>query len=186
MSFTVNIELDDKDLKYFQDEIARAQEVVGEIESPEVVIKAAQELIKKVRDSSSPAFVRERLDKLETLICMVDDQEWAMPEPEKTNALGALAYFTNPKDLIPDDVPSLGFLDDAIMVELVINQMLPEFEAYEEFCDYRRQGDKGVDANRENFLASKRAELHSRMRTRRRERAQIRGSGSIRFSLWNQ
>ena len=47
------------------------------------------------------------------------------------------AYFANTQDLIPDDVPGLGYLDDAIMVDLVTRELKHEIKAYESFCDFR-------------------------------------------------
>ena len=84
--------------------------------------------------------------------------------------LNALAYFTEPEDLIPDHIPGLGFLDDAIMIELVVRELKHEIEAYQDFCDYRdrlkTQGD-GSSANREGWLNARREELQARMRRRR-------------------
>ena len=51
--------------------------------------------------------------------------------------LNALAYFAEPDDLIPDQIPGLGFLDDAIMVELVVRELRHEIEAYEDFRVFR-------------------------------------------------
>ncbi len=88
--------------------------------------------------------------------------------------LGALVYFCDPEDLIPDHIPGLGFLDDAIYVELVIRELKAEIESYEEFVEYRaaeeqRRAAAGEDTKvgREEWLADKRAALHARMRKRR-------------------
>ena len=56
--------------------------------------------------------------------------------------LGALVYFTDPEDLIPDSVPGLGFLDDAIYVELIIRELKAEIDSYEEFCAFPTAGGK--------------------------------------------
>ncbi|MDH4256636.1 MAG: YkvA family protein [Gammaproteobacteria bacterium] len=92
--------------------------------------------------------------------------------------LGALLYFCDPEDLIPDHIPGLGFLDDAIYVELVLQELRAEITSYEEFCAYRiaeenRRRAQGLDPHveREAWLADKRATLHARMRKRRRSGA---------------
>ena len=51
--------------------------------------------------------------------------------------LNALAYFADPDDLIPDRVPGLGYLDDAIMVELVVQDLKHEIEAFDAFVEFR-------------------------------------------------
>ena len=44
--------------------------------------------------------------------------------------LFALQYFYNPEDDIPDNVIGLGFLDDAILVRWVIDQVLVKYPEY--------------------------------------------------------
>ena len=75
-------------------------------------------------------------------------------------------------------IPGLGFLDDAIYVELVIRELKAEIESYEEFCEFRvaeeaRRKAAGEDPHveREQWLADKRATLHTRMRKRRSGRS---------------
>ena len=51
--------------------------------------------------------------------------------------LGAVAYFSNPEDLIPDDVPGLGFLDDAIMIKFIEDEFQHELWGYRKFCKMR-------------------------------------------------
>ncbi|MFB3125280.1 MAG: YkvA family protein, partial [Woeseiaceae bacterium] len=85
------------------------------------------------------------------------------------------AYFCEPEDLIPDHIPGLGFLDDAIMIELVVRELHHEIEAYRDFCDYRANRvpqpgirNKTSDVSREQWLESRRKVLQSRMRRRRK------------------
>ena len=68
--------------------------------------------------------------------------------------------------MIPDDIPIIGFIDDAIMIELVVRDLAAEIDAYADFCDYKKTAPKGK-ANREAWLATKRTALYSRMRRRR-------------------
>ena len=64
-----------------------------------------------------------------------------------------------------------GFLDDAIMIELVVRELRHEIEAYQDFCDYRARlksrGEKAA-ASREGWLDARRKELQARMRRRRK------------------
>jgi uncharacterized membrane protein YkvA (DUF1232 family) len=104
---------------------------------------------------------------------MIEDSEWNIPSEERTEVLSALAYFSDPEDLVPDHIPVLGFLDDAIMIELVAEEFKDDVDAFEEFCAYReREEGRSGDATitREEWLESKRHELHSRMRSRRSSR----------------
>ncbi len=90
--------------------------------------------------------------------------------------VSALAYFNEPRDLIPDDVPGFGFLDDAVMVELVVQELKHDLEAYDDFCNYRRteagkrRGNGKAVVTREQWLDARRRQLHGRMRRRRARR----------------
>ena len=132
-------------------------------------------MIADASSSDLPEFIADRLTKLEVVINMVGDAEWQLSEEERNRVLGALVYFCDPEDLIPDHVPGLGFLDDAIYVEIVIRDLAAEIESYEEFCQFRdaeeaSRKEQGEDTHveREQWLADKRAALHARMRKRRR------------------
>lgn len=182
MSLTVSFELDEEDLKHFRDAMAQAGEA-AEKAGPEAVVEAGRGLLSKVREQQLPRFISDRLDRLEALIAMIEDVEWAIQPPERGHVLSALAYFSDPQDMIPDAVPGFGFLDDAIMIELVMSELRPEIDAYEDFCRFRERPSQGGAGNREDYLATKRAELHSRMR-RRESRSGARSSSGMRFSLW--
>lgn len=175
MPLDVTFTLSDQDLDHFQQIVDRAKSAMGERQSPAEIEKAARKMIDEARAASMPDFIASRLEKLDTVINMAADKEWQLSEEERSRVLGALAYFTDPEDLIPDNIPGLGFLDDAIYVELVIRTLKAEIESYEEFCAFRaaeetRRAERGQDPHvqREEWLADKRATLHTRMRKRRR------------------
>ena len=47
------------------------------------------------------------------MIRMLEDAEWKLEDPHRSRVLQALAYFVDPRDMIPDQIPGVGFLDDA-------------------------------------------------------------------------
>ena len=101
--------------------------------------------------------------------------------------VSALAYFAEPEDLIPDRIPGLGFLDDAIMVELVVRELRPELDAYADFCKFRKSrpkllGKSAAPIDREQWLDGRRKQLQSRMRRRRRPAFGARSGPSLK--LW--
>ncbi len=187
MKITFN--LSDSDLKYFRKVMQDVR--VKHSRSPEdEIIRSARALITSVRDTSVPDFIAERIERLARLIDMLDDEEWALGGKDRERVVRGMAYFAEPDDMIPDKVPVLGFLDDAIMVELVVGELVHELEAYEDFCGFRqahveRHGQQDP-ATREQWLVSRRRALHQRMRRRRlnrRERASTTKSRQ-RLTIW--
>lgn len=179
MTLRITFELGDDDLKHFKLIMREARSAAAHL-SAEEIKTAARQLLEEVREAKPPTFIKERLEKITVMIGMVDDPEWQLPEQERKRVMNTLAYFSEPEDLIPDHIPGLGFLDDAIMIELVIRELKHEIEAYVDFCEYRDRELKSLRASdhvsREEWLTSRRQELHSRMRRRRRsERRSGRG-----------
>ncbi len=82
----------------------------------------------------------ERLEILQTLINMLTDRQWLLPDKERKRVRSALLYFADPEDIIPDHVPGIGLLDDAIMIELIKRDLQPEIDAYMDFCEFRQAG----------------------------------------------
>lgn len=173
MGLRISIDLDDDDLKHFRLIMRESRTSGGQLHADDIVA-GAESLLKSVDRQKVSEFVGERLDKLSVMIDMLVDHEWRLPEKDSARVLNALAYFTEPEDLIPDHIPGLGFLDDAIMIELVVRELEHEIEAYGDFCDFRKNhpAGKGIksktsDVTREVWLEDRRNELQSRMRQRR-------------------
>ncbi|HLT91583.1 MAG TPA: YkvA family protein [Woeseiaceae bacterium] len=175
MSLRVSFDLGESDLRHFRLIMREARKAAANA-TPEDIVAGAEQLLERVGEAAIPQFIQERLDNLELMIRMLRDHEWRLPKQESARVLNALAYFSEPNDLIPDHIPGLGFLDDAIMIELVTRELRHELEAYRDFCDFRARRPagrgRGADATREEWLAERRKELQSRMRRRRRRNAE--------------
>ena len=177
MAFEVTFELQESDLDHFREVMRQAR--AGAQTLTEVEILANAKMLSDEVGANVPEFVSTRIKKLQTMVAMIEDDEWQIPEDERNDVISALAYFSEAEDLVPDHIPVLGFLDDAIMIELVAEELAPDIEAFEEFCAYRereegRAGDETI--TRDEWLDSKRRELHSRMRNRRKKRRSSRSS----------
>lgn len=186
MPIEISFSLDDKDIEYFREVMDRAQDVAGNASEQEIIQKARQ-VLDGVDHAKAPLFVRDRLQRLATMIAMLEDAEWPLDGEERIDVVSALAYFHNPQDLISDDVPVIGLIDDAIMIELVAREIKHQLEAYDDFCEYRNSEERlrDKDVTREDWLKAKQQELMKRMRERlgRINRTQRGSTRLTRFSF---
>lgn len=171
MALSISFELNDRDLKHFTSAQAAAEQAAAG-KRPDEIVAAAVALLEQAQKVELPDFIAARLLRLDDLIAMLRDEGWALPPADRQRVLSALVYFTDPKDVIPDTVPVLGFLDDAIMIELCVGKLQHELDAYDDFCDYRTREAtrRGIDPARvghADWLAARREELHERMHNRR-------------------
>jgi len=159
----VTFELSPRDIKYFRERLQRVQG--GDRASEEAtVIRLSRELVEEALASEPPEFVRVRLTTLEKLVEILCDAEWRLEGRDRVRILDALAYFVDPDDMISDRTPGIGYLDDAIMIELVAQELKHDIKAYEDFCEIRKKRAIAKDGDK---LTAARDSLQSRMRRRR-------------------
>jgi uncharacterized membrane protein YkvA (DUF1232 family) len=151
-SFKVTFNLDEQDASYFRGLFRKARKLAKDADQAEV-LAAARTIVESVRRTKrTPKFVLEAVETLEDLVQIIDDKDWNPPKAVSNQVLGALTYFSNPDDLIPDDIPVLGFLDDAIMIKIVEAEFKYELAAFRKFRKFRR----GAEQRPWTEVASKR------------------------------
>jgi len=71
-------------------------------------------------------------------------------------------------------MPGLGYLDDALMTEVIVRELRHDLDGYRDFCRYRekreQRGDEAEKIGREEWIADKRKQLMMRIKRRREER----------------
>ena len=172
MPLTINLDLTDQDLQHFAGVVESARQASANLTNAQV-IDAAEQLLSKAQQSKAPQFVTERLAVVETLVAMMRDEAWALSDEDCANVRSALAYFAHDADVIPDNVPVLGFIDDAIMIELCARELQHEIEAYSDFIEFRqREAERRKldpsQVGRADWLDARREELQDRMHRRRK------------------
>ncbi len=171
MSMKISFELSDRDLIFFRQALQQSRAAVRDAEESEI-IEAISDVLAEIRNNEPlPDFVGKRLPELESLISMLTDEEWHLPQTDRERLLATFVYFADPEDILPDDIPVIGFLDDVIMIELIATEMRHVRAAYEDFCQFRddfdRKQGKSVDpVIRRDRIDRRRQALHQRMQRR--------------------
>jgi uncharacterized membrane protein YkvA (DUF1232 family) len=186
MPIDINFSLTEQDLDYFRQRLETSRQHIAGIDESDVIARA-QEVLDRLDREKLPDFFLRRLESLGLLIRMLEDSQWSLSPQERADIVGALAYLYEPADAIADEIPALGLLDDAIIIELVLGELQYGVEAYAEFCKFRdiseQLGQPGV--SREAWLADKKHQLYERMRQRmqRHQREAHAGGRLTAFSL---
>jgi len=167
----ITFELEPADIERFHAALARARRMTRCADEVDV-IDATKYALDHLCASSAPAYVRRRLVEVQRLILMLEDDAWALGDPERAEVVETLAYFSDPDDLIPDEIEVIGLLDDAIMLELLLRRLRAVLNAYSDFCAYRTTlaampGDAEARRMHARCLAERRVKLQTRMRRRR-------------------
>ena len=131
--FKVTFTLDESDASYFRNLYRKAKQGARQ-QSRDQIIKDARAIVKDVRSSKkTPSFVVESIGVLADLVDLIQDGDYATPKKVQKEVLAALAYFSDPEDLIPDHIPVLGFMDDAIMIKFIEDEFQHELWGYRKF-----------------------------------------------------
>ncbi len=179
----VTFKLGDKDLTHLKRMMRSA---AAKQKDPQKIVDAARTMARRARKAEPPDYVLERITMIEEITCMIEDTEWRLPVSVRKRVCGALAYFAEPHDLIPDHIPVLGFLDDAIMIEIMAEGFLPEIQGYRDFCRYRNSLSRRLSSATQGpllqqRLVAKRRQIRARIQARpQRSRDGAHG----RFKLW--
>ena len=167
----LTLELSERDLTFFRQALITAREAVRHADEADIV-DAIDDVLNEIKQAEPlPDFVARRIPQLETMIQMLKDEEWQLPRDERDRLLSTFVYFADPEDIVPDDIPVIGYLDDVIIIELVVREMHHVREAYDDFCEFRDSYDKRYSAGhdsaiRRDRIDRKRQQLHQRMKRR--------------------
>ena len=185
MPLKITFTLSDNDLSHFRKHMKAARATASEM-GEESIIRAAEGLLQQVSGAKLPDFIAARLEKLEVLVDILRDDRWAVPASDRGRLLSGLAYFSDPDDMIPDSIPGIGYLDDAIMIELIVRELQHDIEGYEDFCksEGKLVKDSVGSPEDQSRLQERRQGLQRRIRRRNRAALTTSEKRGARISLW--
>jgi uncharacterized membrane protein YkvA (DUF1232 family) len=123
------------DLKDFdaQKQVNQSAETAREYRNaPERALHLVAEAVKKAERHKGS--LRKVISDLATLVRLV--RAWfgkdyrQVPWQTIAIAMGAIIYFVNPFDAIPDFIPGVGYLDDALVIGLTVKTIKTALDAF--------------------------------------------------------
>ena len=138
------------------------------------IAAAARRLLFTDSRERGEASIARRIARIEELERMRADGGFALNEGAGSRIRELIAYVEHADDLIPDDTPVVGQLDDAILVDLLLRDLGPDLADYADYCAYRREvaareglAPEAVVLNCDDWIDARRREIES-LRAERR------------------
>lgn len=98
---------------------------------------AARELRDRAAGTTEPPCILQRMKRLEAAAKMVDDTQWEPVDDAGNTAALVIHYATGRYQLLPNSLPTVGHLDDAIAVEAAWPALGREVASFLDYCRVR-------------------------------------------------
>lgn len=126
----------------------------------------ARERYADLHNDTLSALVREPLALIPELADLLEATQWTLEPQAREEFAGALAYFVDPNDLIPDDAERVGLLDDALVIKLALASAQHEWFAWRDYRDYVAAHPEDTGIDRETWLQRRRERFERDLRKR--------------------
>ncbi|MGT2756309.1 YkvA family protein [Streptococcus ovuberis] len=118
-------------LQQLQNRYKKAEELLKDDAKMEPFLEKLEKKLKRI------PFVSQEIKSIPILISMVRSY-WkgdykAVPTKSIIAIISALIYFLSPLDVVPDFIPFLGQMDDALVIATVWKQVHKDIEKYREW-----------------------------------------------------
>ena len=87
----------------------------------------------------APDFIATLISDVKFLYEMMCDEDYAISWETKALIIFGLGYFISPIDAIPDAIPVVGYLDDAVVVAWICNSLGEEIDEYKAHLKKKRR-----------------------------------------------
>lgn len=125
------------------DELRRFNDLAHSLnpQMPELTADQLSGVVRRVLRTAATGgqspFIRSRMRRAAEMRAMTTDSGWRTADTHATRLHDLLAYIDDPDGLIRDDVPVVGLLDDALLVDIAMDNLRGELDDYAEYCRYR-------------------------------------------------
>lgn len=168
-------------LELREDDLARFNVLVRELApdhrgfSADQIAGAARRVLRAAQKGHESSFIKVRLRRLGEIRAALADPGWQVA-PAFAGPMRAIVDYLDDSAgaLIPNDLPVVGLLDDAVLVDVAMDRLRGELDDYAEFCRYRiaESARLGVDpralsVRREQWQLDRQEELRLEQQLRR-------------------
>lgn len=114
---------------------------------------ASRDLAQHPDSGRFPAAIEQRMRRATTIGLMLADPSWQAANDAVAPAHLVMSYVLSNQDLIPDDLPLIGRLDDAIVIDAAWPQLADEVGCYLDYYRVREieAGLRGCDVRQFDF-----------------------------------
>lgn len=166
---TITVDIDDQVKEHFNKFIEKH----GIDVDPNDIAQAKKE-IAGIRSGNADGYILSQVNNLEAMIAMVEDQTWKIKKVNMEKINATIKYFVDEDDVIPDNIPGIGYLDDCIIIDSTMDDVCNELMEFEDFCRTRMVYARDEEFTFEEWGKIKNQEATSRVRNRMLRRSRRR------------
>ena len=150
---------------------------------------AARRVLRAAAKGQESTFIKVRMRRAGEMRAALRDEQWVIGAELREKLSLLIDYLDHEANaLIPNDLPFVGLLDDAILVDVAMNALRDELDEYADFCRFRvaEAGSRNValsavQSNREEWMAERMQERRLEQQLRR-----VRGQSYTRGAMENK
>jgi hypothetical protein len=169
----VTLRFSEDDLRVFNQcaqRIAPGTPAVG----AEQIAAAARRLARAIGQGNESRFIQIRMRRAGEVRAILMDAGWTVDPAVVGRMQDLVGYLDGPVALVPLDVPAVGGLDRALLVDMSLESLRAELDEYADFCRYRAAEAQRlgvpvalVDIDRERWTLERSEELRLERLVRR-------------------
>ena len=183
-----SLELKDAALQRFN-QVVHALDADHEGFNADQIAGAARRVLRAAAKGQEATFIKVRMRRAGEVRAALNDEQWLIGNELREKMSLLIDYLDHEANaLIPNDLPFVGLLDDAILVDVAMNAVRDELDEYADFCRFRMAEAGSRDVAVSTVQTSREEWMAERMQERRLEQQlrRVRGQSYARGTMENK
>ncbi len=183
-----SLELKDTALKRFN-QVVHALDPDHAGFNADQIAGAARRVLRAAAKGQESTFIKVRMRRAGEVRAALNDAQWAIGKDLRAKMSLLIDYLDREANaLIPNDLPFVGLLDDAILVDVAMNAVRDELDEYADFCRFRMAEAGSRDVAVSDVQTGREEWMAERMQERRLEQQlrRVRGQSYTRGAMEQQ